>query len=163
VRAYLDIEVRQAELFAVVTAEGVPRSERTVRWAGEPGRRLLAAPSAGIVPGAAALAAAVDQGRATAADLARYGSLLFEAAFGDQVWARLIDAATARQRQLGTPGLPYVELAIRAPAAGDLATVHTLRWEALHDGTRAVAAQGTARGDEDVSVGIVRPGRRARS
>lgn len=59
-RAYLDIEVRQAELFAVVTADGVPRSERPVRWAGEPGRRLLAAPTAGTVPGAAALAAAVD-------------------------------------------------------------------------------------------------------
>ena len=157
-RAYLDIEVRQAELFAVVTALGVPRSERPVNWAGLPGRRLLVAPAAGTIPGgAAALAATVDQGRATAEELVRYGSLLFEAAFGEQVWARLIAAAAARHRELGTPGLPYVELAIRAPATGDVAAVHALRWEALHDGTRAVAAQGTAPGDDgDVSVGIVR-------
>ena len=155
-RAYLDLEVRQAELFAVVTAAGMPRSERPVYWAGMPGRRLLVAPAAGTIPGgAAALAAAVDQGRATAQELDRYGSLLFEAAFGERAWARLIAAAAARQRQLGTPGLPYVELAIRAPATGDAAALHALRWEALHDGTRAVAAQGTAT-DDDVSVGIVR-------
>jgi hypothetical protein len=158
VRAYLDVEVRHGELFAVVTAAGMPRGERRVAWAGEPGRRLLVAPTAGAVPGAAALAAAVDQGRATTQELDQYGGLLFEAAFGEQAWARLIDAAAARQRQLGTQGLPYVELAIRAPATGDLAALHTLRWEALHDGTRAVAAQGTAQGSEqgDVSVGIVR-------
>ena len=156
-RAYLDIEARDAVLSAVVTAAGVRRSERPVSWAGVPGRRLLVAQAAGTVDGAAALAAAVDQGRATAQELVRYGSLLFEAAFGDRVWAELIAAATARQRQLGTPGLPYLELAIRAPATGDLAVLHALRWEALHDGTRAVAAQGTGQGDDgDASVGIVR-------
>ena len=153
-RAYLDVEVRDAELFAVVTAPGVPRRERPVRWAGEPGRRLLVSAAADAVAGAAALAAAVDQGRATAEELARYGSLLFEAAFGKQAWTALVAAAATQQR--GAPGLPYLELAIRGPAGGGGAAVHSLRWEALHDGTRAVAAQGTTWDDDDVSVGIVR-------
>jgi hypothetical protein len=165
VRAYLDVEARPDGLFAVVTAVGLPRRERPVAWAGEPGRRLLAArDTAGEVQGAAALAAAVDQGRAAAPELDQYGSLLFEAAFGGQLWAQLIDAAAAQQRHAGTPGLPYLELAVRGPADGTGAAVHALRWEALHDGTRAVAAQGTSHDDvagnvtdsADVSVGIVR-------
>jgi len=172
VRAYLDLEARQAELFAVVTAPGAPRSERQVNWAGEPGRRLLVSATAGAIQGAAALAAAVDQGRATTQELDRYGALLFEAAFGRQAWALLVEAAAEQQRQQGTPGLPYLELAVRGPATGVAAAVHGLRWEALNDGSRAVAAQGTAQGDSagpdsdgnegnvaaggDVSVGIVR-------
>jgi hypothetical protein len=167
VRAYLDVEVRQGEFFASVTAPGGQRAERPVTWVGEPGRRLLVSKgTASAVPDPAALATAVDQGRATTKELETYGSLLFEAAFGQRLWVQLIQAATEPWRQLGAPGLPYLELAIRGPATGDLAAVHSLRWEALHDGTRAVAAQGTsqrdngntgdAADDSDVSVGIVR-------
>ena len=173
-RAYLDIEDRQGELFALVTVPGGPRAERPVTWAGpanwdDPasGRLLVAKGTAGAVP-AAGLAAAVNQGRASPAELKRYGLLLFEAAFGAEFWQRLIAVASAAPRPPALAGQhqgpPYLELAIRGHAAGDQAALQALRWEALHDGTRAVAAQGTAPGDgrasdsdaREVAVGIVR-------
>ncbi len=160
-RVYLDIEDRQGELFALVTVPGGPRAERPVAWtgpaaAGAGARLLVANGTAGDDPGPADLATAVDQGQASPEELSRYGQLLFEAAFGPPLWQQLVEAATAR------PGPPYLELAIRGRATGDQAALQALRWEALHDGARAVAAQGTMAGDgaddDDgaVSVGIVR-------
>lgn len=170
-RVYLDIEDRQGELFALVTVPAGPRAERPVTWAGQPDRRLLVAKgTASDVPDAAELAAAVDQGSATDEELRRYGWLLFEAAFGLQLWQQLVEVANAAAvsgrppgpaGQSGRPGvLPYLELAIRGRGTGDQAAVQALRWEALHDGTRAVAVQGTSSGGGvdgvGVSVGIVR-------
>jgi hypothetical protein len=161
VRVYLDIEDRQGELFALVTVPGGPRAERPVTWAGQPDRRLLVAKgTASDVPDAAELAAAVDQGSATDEELRRYGWLLFEAAFGQQLWQQLIEVANAAATPGRPPGpagrpdsLPYLELAVRGRGTGDQAAVQALRWEALHDGTRAVAVQGTAS-----SVGLAADG-----
>ena len=177
-RVYLDIEDRQGELIALVTVSGGLRAERPVvwigpaSWNGAPGARLLApAGTAGEIPDPVALAMAVDQGRASAEELKQYGLLLFEAAFGQDLWRRLIDAVrAAQQRWPGQEGQhqgpPYLELAIRGQAASDQLALQALRWEALHDGVRAVAAQGTAPGTDpaeasgadvrDVAVGIVR-------
>jgi hypothetical protein len=165
VRVYLDIEDRQGELFALVTVPGGPRAERPVTWAGQPDRRLLVAKgTASDVPDATELAAAVDQGSATNEELRRYGWLLFEAAFGQQLWQQLIEVANAAAASGRPPGpagpsarpgsLPYLELAIRGRGTGDQAAVQALRWEALHDGTRAVAVQGTAPGGGIAADGI---------
>jgi hypothetical protein len=164
VRVYLDIVDRQGELFALVTVPGGLRGERPVAWAGEPGRRLLVARgTASAVPDPAGLAAAADQGNASGEELNRYGGLLFEAAFGQHFWQQLVEAAIGERRLAGPAhALPYLELAVRGRAAGDHAGLQALRWEALHDGTRAVAVQGTARDNgadgetDEVSVGIVR-------
>lgn len=160
---HLDVEDRQGELIALVTVPGGLPAERPVAW---DGGLLVAAGAAGQIVGPAALAAAVDRGRASAEELRSYGQVLFEAAFGQELWRQLIDAACAERRpppEEGEPqqGLPYLELAIR----GQVAAFQALRWEALHDGHSAVAAQGTAAGDgdgteagdaRDVAVGIVR-------
>jgi hypothetical protein len=181
VRVQLDIEERQGELFVVVTApEAALRCERPVTWAGDPvnqaGRQLLVAKgAASAVTDPAGLAEAVDAGRATAAELEQYGALLFEAAFGLQLWQELIQAAlqqhATRQRyhQQRLATAPYLELVIRGLAASDQepgdqgsrsrAALHSLRWEALHDGTDAVAAQGTRPSPGNagtVEVGIIR-------
>lgn len=172
VRAYLDIEDRAGELVAVVTVPGGLRSERPVTWAGAAAgsgaRLLVAAGEASDIPAPEKLATAVDQGGAAPEELTRYGRLLFEAAFGQELWRQLVGAATAAHRLPGPQGMPYLELAVRGGAAGDQAALQALRWEALHDGTRAVAARGTAHapgagsdgdadGDaRDVAVGIVR-------
>jgi CHAT domain len=174
-RVYLDIENRQGELFIVgrddVTAPGDTRFERPVAWAGDPeiaGRRLLVAKgTASDVPDAASLARAVDEGMATAAQLTRYGGLLFEAAFGPEDWQEVVqevqrEHATAHPHNLRH--LPYLELAIRGGAADDQAALQALRWEALHDGTRMVSSQGTgpsggtatSGNNGPVSVGVVR-------
>lgn len=189
-RVYLDIEDRQGELFLVATGPGDLRHESPATWAGDtgtadapaaPGRRLLVAKgTAGEVPDPAGLAEVVDQGRASADQLKQYGMFLFEAAFGQEFWQQLIQVVRQAQPQQHPflpkhKGLPYMELAIRGRAVGDQAAMQCLRWEALHDGTRAVAAQGTAlasastggadgnkstgggeSADGDVSVGIVR-------
>jgi hypothetical protein len=152
-RVLVDIEDRHDELFVIVTAPGGLTAERPVTWAGDPGsavsrgKRLLVAKGTTIAD-PAALADAVDQGQADDELLKEYGSLLFGAAFGTQLWQELL-ASTA--------GQPYLELAIRGLATADQAAMQALRWEALHDGSGAVAAQGAARaGGGTVPVGIVR-------
>jgi CHAT domain len=161
VRVYLDLENREGELFTLVTVPGEPSAERPVTWAGEPGRRLLVAKgTASEVLDPAGLATAVERGNALDHQLSLYGGLLFEAAFGQELWQQLIDAAIRRHEQPTRPaqGMPYLELAVRGPATTDVVGLQALRWEALHDGSRAVAVQGTmpANGGGGVSVGIVR-------
>jgi hypothetical protein len=132
VRVFLDLEHEDGEHFVVITVPGRPASRRLpVRWTA--GQRLLVAKDEQIGDAEAAeLASAVDASGAHAADLERYGRLLFDAAFPGQTWRQLVEhAATA----------PYLELAIRGPAESP--SPHALRWEALHDGTTAVAAHGT--------------------
>lgn len=99
--------------------------------------------AAGMVSASAALADAVDQGHATRAELTQYGQLLFEAAFGQELWWRLLRAATGR---------PYLELAIRGADGDDQVALQALRWEALHDGTGPLAAQGVHEGSPPISV-----------
>jgi hypothetical protein len=152
-RALVDLEDRAGELFAVVTAPGRVAAERPVRWTD--GRWLLVARDEPISDeDATALATAVDHGAATAADLARYGGLLFEAAFGTQAWRELITHAA---------GAPCLELTIRARADQEQRTagaLHALRWEALHDGSVHVAAKGAmdpaGPSGRRLPVGIVR-------
>jgi hypothetical protein len=163
VRVYLDIENREGELFVLVTFPGAPPAERPVTWAGG---LLVAKGAASEVPDPADLAAAVERGNATGEELSRYGGLLFEAAFGRQLWQQLIDAAARRpgqrEQQEAVHGLPYLELAVRGRPTGDQGRLQALRWEALHDGSKAVAVQGTVPGDGAdgdagaISVGIVR-------
>jgi hypothetical protein len=132
VRVFLDLIEEEGENSVVITAPGRPPFEpRPVRWTA--GQRLLVAKDEQIGDAeAAGLASSVDASGAHAADLKRYGRLLFTAAFGEQTWRQLVaDAATE----------PYLELAIRGPAESP--SPHALRWEALHDGTAAVAARGT--------------------
>lgn len=148
-RVFLDLSERAGEHFVVITPPGRPASERPVRWTA--GQRLLVAKDEQIGDAEAAeLAAAVDASGARAADLERYGRLLFEAAFGAQTWRQLVaDAATA----------PYLELAIRGPADSGQPSPHALRWEALHDAATAVAARGTVVSPGSpglLPVGIVR-------
>lgn len=158
-RVLLDLEDRAGALFATVTVPGVadtaghPVSERPVRWTD--GRRLLVARDEPITDAdAAALASAIDQGSASAAELARYGGLLFDAAFDDATWRDLVAAAAVG---------PCLEVAIRAPAQYERRTsgaLHALRWEALYDGNAHVAAKGAANQaaplGRRVPVGIVR-------
>ena len=153
-RAVIDIETREGELFLVVTDPAGLRSARPVSWAGGPGRRLLvardatgAAPvTAGGGPARAVLTDAVDQGHASRERLAEYGQLLFEAAFGHDLWQRLLEAAA---------GQPYLELAIRGADSDDQTAMQALRWEALHDDTAVPIARGEAR-EGSPSVNIVR-------
>ena len=156
-RIYLDVAEKAGELFIRVSGpDGSPRAERPVAYAGPPARRLLMAKdAASAVTDPAALVTAIDQGEASADDLALYGGLLFEAAFGQQLWQQLLAEATGR---------PYLELAIRRPSPGssgsqrEAADWHSLRWEALHDGTQPVAARGAtcAATGATVPVGVVR-------
>jgi len=146
VRVFVDLDDRSGEHFVVVTAPGRPPAERPVKWIA--GQRLLVAKDEQIGDAEAReLAATVDAGGARAADLDRYGRLLFEAAFGAQTWRQLVaDAAPA----------PYLELAIRGRADTEqaaAAALQALRWEALHDGTTPVAAKGAV--TEPGAAGLV--------
>ena len=144
----------------VVTAPGRLASGRPVRWTA--GHRLLVAKEEQITDAEASeLASVIDAGGASSADLERYGRLLFEAAFGAATWRQLVMDAVAS---------PYLEVAIRAwvgtgeadaeDAAQENAVasaLQALRWEALHDGTTAVAARGAVvEASDRVPVGIVR-------
>ena len=118
----------------VITPPGGPLPGRLVRWTA--GQRLLVAAGEQIGDAEAAeLATAVDASGAHAANLERYGKLLFDAAFGTEAWRELVKIAATE---------PYLELAIRGPADPAKPSLHALRWEALHDHTAAVAARGTA-------------------
>ena len=167
-RVFLDIENRGGELFLLVTGPQIPRAEHPVTWTGGGRRLLVAKGTASAVADPAALADAVERGTtsdvyARIAEQREYGQLLFEAAFGEQVWQQLLEAAADD---------PCLELAIRGSAAKDQAdtdqadtdqadtdqagqdqaALQALRWEALHDGSAFVAAQGAASGTVSVSV-----------
>jgi hypothetical protein len=154
-RVYLDIEERQSELFIVVTGPGGIRSARPVTWVGAADKRLLVAKgTASTIADPASLADAIDDGRATDEQLKQYGRVLFEAAFGQKVWQQLLRDVAGR---------PYLELAIRGLGTEHEKAMQTLRWEALHDGSGAVAAVGTSCANfgpgsdaTNVAVGIVR-------
>ena len=150
-RVVVDIEQRDGEPLVIVTAPDGTARERPVSWA-DPGRRLLVARGTDVTD-PVGLADAIDQGRASDEQLARYGRLLFDAAFGTDLWQDLLAAQVAA-------GQPYLELAIRGLATADQAAMQALRWEALHDSTGAVAAQGAActvdGAARSVPVGIVR-------
>jgi MinD-like ATPase involved in chromosome partitioning or flagellar assembly len=146
-RVIVDIGKRRGELFLIVTVTSGRRYERPVSWVGSPGKRLLVArDAASTIREPAALADAVDEGRATEEEVTQYGQLLFEAAFGQDLWHSLLRTSIGR---------PYLELAIRGSASDDQAAMQALRWEALHDGTVPLAALGDAREDSP-SISIVR-------
>lgn len=105
-RVFLDLTEQNGEHYIVITAPGRSAPGPPVRWTA--GHRLLVAKDEQISDTeAAALASSVDASGAHAADLERYGRLLFKAAFYEETWRQLVaDAATE----------PYLELAIRGPA-----------------------------------------------
>jgi hypothetical protein len=148
-RVFLDIEDRSGELLILVTCPQLPRAERPVIWMA--GKRLLVAKgSADTVADPVRLADTIEPGTGPEVDALiakqrEYGSLLFEAAFGQQIWDQLLGA---------TSGHPYLEIAVRDVATDDQAAMQALRWEALYDGDAFVAAQGARNGT--VSVSIVR-------
>jgi hypothetical protein len=83
------------------------------------------------------------------AKLRQYGELLFEAAFGETTWQRILTDVAA--------GADYLEVAVRGAADGDHRALQALRWEALHDGTGFIVAQGaTYDKDRSIPVGVVR-------
>lgn len=132
-RVAVEIDEQEGELFLIVTGPGGLHAERPVRWVGSPGRRLLVPRDAvDVIPDLASLADEVDQGRAIEERLAQYGRLLFEAAFGQDLWQRLLQAATGRR---------CLELAIRGVDSADRAAMQALRWEALHDATGPLAVR----------------------
>lgn len=123
-----------------LTVDGQALPDRPVHWAG--GLLLAAGTTA---EDAAGLVAAVTAGTATAAELARYGQLLFDAAVGAESWAGIVGRAGPD---------PLLELAV--VAAPD-APAQSLHWEALHDGAGFVAVRGAARaGRPALPVALVR-------
>jgi len=148
----VDLTVREDGQLVCLAETDRDIRAREVRWAGA-GRSWLLVPGDHDVADedAAGLAARVDQGTATVAELKRYGGLLFDAAFGETSWRDLAERAADS---------PYLELAVRGRAErGDLTGpgIHTLRWEALFDGTTFLAARGTQTGRGTcVSAGIMR-------
>ena len=147
ISVFLDIEDRNGDLLLVVTGPQVPRAERPVTWTD--GRHLLVPKGTVTDPVAvAAIADAVEHGTGTdvkgrIAAQQRYGSLLFEAAFGEELWRQLLEAAK---------GHSWLELGVRGIATDDQASMQALRWEALYDGMAFVAAQGAAAGTVSVSI-----------
>lgn len=153
----LDLESRDGGLFLIASGPAGVLCEHPVAWADGSRSMLVQGNAANGAAGPAALdpvalAEAVDQGRATPEDIKQYGMLLFDAAFDRKCWDDLVGSL-----QTPVPGGssgPYLELAIRGQDSADQLSLQALRWEALHDDTGAVAAQGAAGGA--VPVAIVR-------
>jgi hypothetical protein len=151
VRVLLDLRYRDGQLTCVTTRPDETSSERSVRWAGIVARVLVERSDPISDDDADALASWTDQAGAPMSELARYGGLLFAAAFGPAAWRDLVERSAAD---------PYLEIAIlgRADQEQPVACpLQALRWEALHDGETFVMTRGvqTAAG-KNVSVGIVR-------
>jgi hypothetical protein len=149
-RAFLDLESRDGGHAVCVRVPGGEKWERAVRWTGG-GRLLVYRDDAISDEDAAAISARVEQGSAAVQELARYGGLLFEAAFGEETWRELVERSA---------GEPYLELAIRGDDGqepGSAGAIQALHWEGLYDGVTFVAARGTVtRSGRGLSVGIVR-------
>ena len=151
-RAFLDLESRDDGPVVCVHLQDGPTWERAVRWVDTTSGYLLVSRDEVIAAeDAAAVSACVERGGAAVQQLARYGRLLFEAAFGAAIWRELVSRSA---------GDPYLELAIRGDAGretGMPGAWQALHWEGLHDGTAFVAARGTAtEPGKSLSVGIVR-------
>jgi hypothetical protein len=121
-------------------------------------KRLLVAAAADSVEDPVGLASAMEHcdadgdaaGQLTC--LERYGRLLFEAAFGEDTWQAILRTVVVRSEN--DLRERYLEVAVHGSADDDHAALQALRWEALHDGTRFIAAQGTT--DEAIEVGVIR-------
>ena len=147
IKVFLDIEDREGDLLIVVTGPEIPRAERPVTWTD--GKHLLV-PKGTVTDRKAvvAMAHAVEHGtgldvKGRIAAQREYGSLLFEAAFGEELWRHLLEAAKDN---------PCLEIGVRGIASEDQASMQALRWEALYDGKAFVAAQGAANGTVSVSI-----------
>ena len=128
---------------------------RPVMWLA--GGLLVASAAAGTVDDPAGLVRAVEccdtdgdeaEQREQLNQLRKYGELLFQAAFGDK-WEQIVEAAVKADAD-------YLEVAVRGADDDDHAALQALRWEALHDGTGFVAAQGTTYQGRNIHVGVVR-------
>jgi hypothetical protein len=153
VRVTLDIKSEGGQHSLVVSGPDGPWPDRPVTWL--PGKLLVARDAASAVDQPDRLAQAVEccdtggdmqKQKEQLGQLERYGALLFEAAFGSDLW----------QKILATVGADYLEIAVRAAADDNHAALQALRWEALHDGTGFVAAQGAVYGGRNIPVGVVR-------
>ena len=152
-RVVIDLASREDGHVLRTWVSGDLRHERAVRWVESGVARLLVSRDADEAGDndAADLASRIDQGSATAQDLAAYGQLLFDAAFGEANWRELVELSAAE---------PYLELAIRGGARredGADGAIQALHWEAIHDGDAFVATMGTqTQPGHRLSVGIVR-------
>ena len=149
-RAFLDLEHRGDGPVVCVRLPDGSAWERAVRWVDTTSGYLLVSRDEVIAAeDAAEVSAYVEKGGAAVQQLARYGRLLFEAAFGAAIWRELVGRSAED---------PYLELAIRGDAdRGMSGAWQALHWEGLHDGTAFVAARGTAtEPGKSLSVGIVR-------
>jgi hypothetical protein len=153
-RVFVDIESGPGdELHLRVTAPDLEHSQ-PVTWLED--RLLVARHMAGAVEDPPWLADAVEccdtDGDAhrqleQLQRLREYGELLFNAAFGQAEWQKILAAVPA--------GMDYLEIAVRGAAGGGCA-LQALRWEALHDGTGFVVAQGVTYQGRSIPVGVVR-------
>ncbi len=152
-RVTVDIRHDGDKLFLDVTVPGLAEAcVQEVTWLS--GTRLLVAEHAkNDVADPAGLVRAVEHcdadsdGAVHVEHLKHYGRLLFDAAFGDATWQRILRAATGQRAE-------YLEVAVGGLADSDHVALQALRWEALYDGKRFIAAQGTT--DEAFPVGVVR-------
>jgi hypothetical protein len=152
-RINVDIRPRPDGGHCLVTTVGGNESYiREVTWLS--GTRLLVAAEAADTvadpPGLAHAAEHCDADGDEATQLAhleQYGRLLFEAAFGGGNWQRILQSPAVA-------GAKYLEIAVQGSADDDHAALQALRWEALHDGTRFIAAQGTT--NAAIPVGVIR-------
>ena len=104
------------------------------------GTTLFSDPSR-VLPDVAEAADAVGKGKREKDLVRSLGRVLFELALGAAAWKRIKEEATGR-------GAREVELAIALPFGGGL--VHSLPWEAMHDGRVFLAV------DSDLTVAITR-------
>jgi CHAT domain len=157
VRVTIDIRSAPDGTLYLHVGAGAKRHTRVVEWL--PGKQVLVAGGVGsTVADPAGLARAVehcDQDCDAGGQLAKlreYGELLFGAAFGPDASGQ--DPWQEFLRDTVEAGDDYLEVAVLGSPDADHAELQSLRWEALHDGERFVAAQGTT--DARIPVGIVR-------
>lgn len=155
----MDMRPEDDKLFLDIVVPDIPdlQIRRQVKWLA--GKRLLVEDSADVSAAAAdGLARAVEccdtdgdpeKQKEQLGELEKYGELLFDAAFGIDNWKVILAAVVAAEA-------PYLEVAVKGAADGDYAALQALRWEALHDGSAFVAAQGSTHADQSIPVGVVR-------
>lgn len=158
-RVTIDITAKDGEHYLVVSGPDGPwpgQDPRPVTWLA--GKLLVPRDAASTDGEPAELVRAVEccdtggnqrRQQEQLTQLKQYGQLLFEAAFGDDLWQQILAAVAAAAAD-------YLEIAVRATPDDDHVALQALRWEALFDGTRFVAAQGATYGARIIPVGVVR-------
>jgi hypothetical protein len=158
----VDIQPGRDGGYELVTTVGGETYRQEVSWLADK-RLLVAAGTANTIDNPIGLAHAMDHCDADGDEagqlehLKQYGQLLFQAAFGEDTWQAILRFAAERSekhQEEAERGEEYLEVAVQGSADDDHAALQALRWEALHDGTRFIAAQGTT--DAAIPVAVIR-------